>query len=249
MVGNARSGGEALLSVFEKIYVINLPSRADRRAEMTEQLGRIGLSLDHPDVILFDAVRPENKAEFPSIGTRGCYLSHLGVLEDALARDYGSFLVIEDDADFSVDFNARIESLAAQLNDRPWDIFYGWSPVTFHDAAEVGNTDLVVIAAEQGVIMLHFAGFKREAAVLAYPVLKAISERPMGDAIGGAMHVDGAYSWFRARNPLLTTLAAKYPLALQRSSRSDIQDLKWFDRIGLVRPLIAALRRLKHGLK
>jgi GR25 family glycosyltransferase involved in LPS biosynthesis len=36
------------LDIFQKIYVINLAARTDRRREMQEQFDRIGLRLDDP---------------------------------------------------------------------------------------------------------------------------------------------------------------------------------------------------------
>lgn len=92
---------------------------------MEQHLNLVGLSLDHPDVILFEAVRPSSKGEFPTVGAKGCFLSHLGVLEDAIAADCSSFLILEDDVDFSVDFPDRIEGISKRLNNQEWDIFYG----------------------------------------------------------------------------------------------------------------------------
>lgn len=95
----------------------------------------------------------------------------------------------------------------------------------------------------------HFLGFRQGAAVKAVPYLTAILERPMGDPRGGAMHVDGAYSWFRNSHPELRTWAAHYPLAVQRASRTDIHVRKWFNRIALFQGVIAMLRRVKNRLK
>jgi len=90
----------SLLTLMDAIYVINLPYRTDRRAEIDVQLARAGLSLSHPKVHLFEAVRPDEPGPFPSIGARGCFLSHLGVLKDAAMRGFDKVLVLEDDADF-----------------------------------------------------------------------------------------------------------------------------------------------------
>src|SRR5690606_31802208 len=90
--------------LFEAIYVINLAYRADRRLEMSAELARLGLSFDDPKVTLFAAVRPEDAGEFPSVGARGCFMSHLGILHSALALGLRSILILEDDADFTADF-------------------------------------------------------------------------------------------------------------------------------------------------
>jgi glycosyl transferase, family 25 len=58
------------------------------------------------------------------------------------------------------------------------------------------------------------------------------------------MHVDGAYSWFRRQHPEVITLLAMPELGHQRSSRTDIHDLNWYDRSIVLRPLVSVLRRI-----
>ncbi|MBZ0130279.1 MAG: glycosyltransferase family 25 protein [Rhodobacteraceae bacterium] len=243
------NGGASLLDLFDRVYVINLPARTDRRAEMERQLARVGLSFDRPEVVLFEAVRPADKGEFPTIGTRGCYLSHLGVIEQALADGCETFLLMEDDADFTQDFNLRMPLIRDGLQGRHWDFLYGWSPGRHDARAPAGNAEIVSIAPDHAVKLAHFLGMRRGAAERALPYLQAIASRPYGDPAGGAMHVDGAYGWFRAAHPDLVTLASLYPVAAQRSSRTDIHDLDWYDRIAPLRPILEALRRLKYRLR
>ncbi|MEX1060616.1 MAG: glycosyltransferase family 25 protein, partial [Methyloceanibacter sp.] len=65
------------------ISIINLEHRTDRRIAMQKQLSRIGWQAE-----FFAAIRPDIAADFPSIGARGCFLSHLAVLKNA--RDAGA---------------------------------------------------------------------------------------------------------------------------------------------------------------
>ncbi|MCL4675754.1 MAG: hypothetical protein KJZ59_06980, partial [Pararhodobacter sp.] len=67
----ATPAARALLDTFGRIVVINLPERADRRQAIDTELRRAGLSLDHPSVELFVAIRPESAAGFPSRGAHG----------------------------------------------------------------------------------------------------------------------------------------------------------------------------------
>jgi glycosyl transferase family 25 len=113
---------DSLLSASDHIYVINLPDRTDRRQEMERQLTKIGVSFTSPQVTLFPAVRPTDRGEFPSIGSRGCFLSHLGVLRDAAERGFGLILLLEDDVDFTRHFLLRSPMLPAALAD--CDIVY-----------------------------------------------------------------------------------------------------------------------------
>ena len=71
-------------------------------------------------------------------------------------------------------------------------------------------------------------------------------ERQSGDSAGGPMHVDGAYSWFRCAHPALLTLASLHQLGTQRASRTDIHDLRWFDRWRGARFVAQRLRRLRR---
>ena len=93
-----------LLPLIDAIYVINLEHRADRRIEMAQQLSRIGLDYDHPKVRLFPAMRPARPGEFPNIGSRGCFLSHLNIVKGARAQGFGCIFILEDDADFKTKF-------------------------------------------------------------------------------------------------------------------------------------------------
>lgn len=242
--------GAALLSIFEHVYVINLPTRDDRRKEIERQLARIGLSFDNPAVTLFPASRPLEKGEFPTVGTRGCYESHMAVMADAKKKGCMSYLVLEDDADLSIDFEQRIEALAVTAGKTDWDVFYGWTPETYGQKVQTSSDQLVEIPAQQSVLLAHFVGFKCSILDQMIPYIEAIYHRPAGDPQGGAMHFDGALAWFRASHPQIRTFATVAPIAVQRPSRSDIHSLKWYDRSKLLMPLLSLFRRMKarfHG--
>jgi len=113
------------LEHFDAIFVINLPARADRRREMDQQLRRLGLSLQHEKVVLFPAVRPDSPGGFPSIGARGCFMSHLGVLQMAQAKGVDNILILEDDCDFSKNVTAMLSQLDDGLQKMDWAIVYG----------------------------------------------------------------------------------------------------------------------------
>jgi len=245
-MSSTQSSSTALLRAFEKIFVINLPERTDRRQDIEKQLNSIGLGLDHPDVCLISAVKPQRKLGFPSIGARGCFLSHVSVLEKAISMSLNRFLVLEDDVDFSADFPRRIGPLSKCMQQMDWDMFYGYMPGDVPRADFKQEVHLALVSPETEVECLHFFGCSGRAAVKALPYLKAILNRPAGDARGGVMHVDGAYSWFRRSHQELVTLSVNPPLAVQRPSRSDIHDLQWFDRNETFRPIANWARRLKR---
>jgi hypothetical protein len=233
-----------LLDVYERIYVINLPSRSDRRVEMAEQLQRIGLRLGSPRVRLFAAIRPADAGAFPSRGARGCFMSHLGVLREAAADRLARVLILEDDCNFSDDFSQQAPAALARAASAECAIFYGGGQL---GPLPPSTEAAVEIPPNEAVGTTHFVGFDAAAARMAVPYLEAMLGRPAGDPQGGPMHVDGAYSWLRRAHPSLRTWAARPPLGHQRASRTDIHALRWFDRTPLVRDAVAMLRRARNS--
>jgi hypothetical protein len=243
------TAGALLLDLFPRIHVVNLPERADRRREMAAELARIGLALDTPGITLFPAVRPADKGSFPSIGSRGCFLSHLAILETIAAGPEPVGLIVEDDASITPGFAAGLRGMADVLRAGDWGLFYGFYPGTDPRSARIG-AGLVDCVPEDALVTSHFMAVRRETAARIVPYFKAMLERPLGDPAGGPMHVDGAYNWFRLAHPEISrTLAADPPLSVQRPSVSDIQDRRWFDRDPRIAPVVSVLRRIKWRIR
>lgn len=232
------------VKLFDAIYVINLAHRADRREEMRAQLRRLKLQLDAPPVILFDAIRPSDQGAFPSIGARGCFLSHLGVLEHAVQGGFQTVLILEDDCNFTETCAGQLEQLLSPSCLARWDIAYGGAL----------NKDFLVspvdgfwqVPPTQELMGGHFIAIHGRALPALVSYLRAILTRPAGDPLGGPMHVDGAYSWFRKQHPQLITLLATPQIAFQRSSRTDIHPNRWFDRWPIVRDVVALIRKFRN---
>jgi len=239
--------GAAGLPPFERIYVLNLPERADRRREIEAQLRRFGLSLHAEPVRLFRAVRPDVAGPFPSVGAHGCFMSHLGMLQEAVRDGLGSVLILEDDLDFVAEAEARLPTLLQSLEMHDWSLFYGGyelpdGPVLRSE--EPPASGLRKVHPTTSVRLCHFIALRGAAIVEAARYLEALAGRPPGDPAGGPMHVDGAYTWLRATHPDLGTWIAVPQMGYQRSSRTDIHPLRWYDRWPLVRDLAQATRRL-----
>ena len=234
-----------ILSCVDAVYVINLPSRRDRRREMNAQLARLGLSFDHDAVTLFPAVRPDGPGEFPSIGARGCFMSHLGVLEDAGRRGLKSLLILEDDADFTPDFLSLGEPHAAAIKNGSWDILYLGYDIDGGHPVDSGAEDGLVrpISASTPIRLTHAMMIRCDASLPLAAYFRTMLTRPAGHPDGGPMHVDGAYSWFRRDHPDRRTAAAVKQWAVQRSSRTDVHDVGWKERI----PFINLIRRVRNS--
>jgi glycosyl transferase family 25 len=218
-------------------FVINLKSRSDRRAEMEKQLSRVGWQAK-----VFAAVQPKVADGFPSIGARGCYLSHLAVLRLGLSQE-SHVLIMEDDLDFVEGFSAEWPRIFASLQQRNWSLFY-----PAHRLTEMPN-GLSTLDPHLGVMCAHFLLVNRNAVHQVVDGLEMILSRAPGHPDGGPMHVDGAYSTIRAQRPDLDTYVYNPSLGYQRSSLSDIAPRRIFDRIPLLRPAVSVFRKIKRNIK
>jgi glycosyl transferase family 25 len=217
-IGDGKESG--VLEAYDMIRIVNLPSRADRRREMNQELRRLSLH-DDSRVQYFDAVAPADAGYWESRGAKGCYLSHLAILREALGAN-ASVLILEDDCDFTA---------AAKTAD--WgggaDVFYGGYGAT--DFSDLPHSNI------QGS---HCMGFSRKVLPSLVKFLEnlAIESDPPP--------IDGAYVRFRRMNPQATTSFAVPQVAVQRQSASDIAPGR-FDRYPLMRLPIAMLRRLNRS--
>lgn len=199
--------------------IISLKRRTDRRRDMAKELQRIGQSIDGFAVLWFDAIAPETAGDFPSIGARGCFLSHLEVLRAAQQANAEMLLILEDDAHFSKAFARHHSEILSALQTSDWDIFYaGYTLMA--PASDAGP--LAEIAPDIPLQCAHAVVFRKSTISLLIKYLEAILTRPPGSADGGPMHVDGAYNWFRKAHPELRTVVAVPQIVTQRASASDI---------------------------
>jgi GR25 family glycosyltransferase involved in LPS biosynthesis len=229
-----------LADYIDRAYIINLPTRPDRRRAVLSELDRIGLTEQTGKVKVFDAIRPADAGGFDSIGAHGCYMSHLAVLRDARDAGVKNLLVCEDDLTIIKRFGDYEESMLEQLRATPdWGIvFLG------HQETVTGDGRLVTVPPEQHMLLLHMYLLNASVIDRLIAFLELLLTRPPGDPRGGPMHADGAVSIFRRRNPDVKTLRAEPILALQRASRSDIAGGKWWDHVPLLRSVAAFAREL-----
>jgi len=208
--------------------VINLPARIDRKSEMQSQLRSVGW-----DAEFFSAYRPDNKGKFPSIGALGCFLSHLGALNEAISRGYDRLVLMEDDLNFVHDFPQRWRRIEEFLNNSNCNLMY--------PAHTLRDTQFGITRLEHNTsfICSHFIVFDRVGMLSCAEQLEIFASRHGGHPLGGPMHVDGAYATIREQNPGLLTFAHYPSLGYQRPSRTDVNEGHWLDRL----PVLGALAR------
>lgn len=232
-----------IMDFFDRAYVVNLPERKDRRTIMVRELEKAGMPLTANKTEIFPAIRPDDAGEFPSLGAWGCFLSHLTILKQAKEDRLANVLIMEDDLTISEQFRTDREVLVEQLRQTDWDFVY------FGHIEKTEETSPATLPPFFGPLqMTHFYGVNGKTFERLISFLEELQQRPGGHPDGGPMHLDGAYSTFRAQNPDVVTLIASPNLGWQRSSRSDIHS-SWFDRVPVIKQLVAVARTARGGLK
>lgn len=209
-----------IMDAFDRIRIVNLDHRRDRRDQMEAELRHAGLDKD-PRVAFFSAIRPSDKGDFTSIGARGVYASQKAILDEA-ATAGESVLILEDDCDLA-------RHLADYGTTEAWDIFYGGYEAS--DTIDLHGSD---------IIGAHMMGFSAKGAWMMSNYLGKLRYTGIHPPI------DGVYVWFRRAHPEVPTHFAVPPLGHQRPSRTDIADLAFFDRWPGLRAMASAARRVKR---
>lgn len=234
-----------ILDRVDAVYVVNLPARTDRKAEMESELRKLDKSFSDPKIHLFPAVRPETPEGFPSIGARGCFMSHLGILADAKSAGHDSIFILEDDADFTKQFLNPTESQAEAIWEPETKMVYFGHRLSQGSERLTFKSELAELPSDVSVMTSHAIFLRRQAIELGFAYLTQLLTRPAGHPDGGPMHVDGAYSWFRNSNAELKTLVTQKEWVVQRASRTDIHVTGLKEKL----PFISLLRRLKNRIK
>jgi glycosyl transferase family 25 len=228
----------SVFASFDRIRIVNLAARRDRRAEMEAQLAKVGL-LGDPRVEFFAALSYSEPGPFLRAGSHGAFMSHVALLREA-AEANESILILQDDCDFILPDIGEYEIPAN------WDVFYGGYYAS--DPEDLHNSD---------IIGAHFMGFSPRAAIAAVDYFSEYLEPDFPpDSLAAAQPgfnpairppIDGALVWFRRAHPQLCTIFAM--LGVQRSSRTDIGDQKWFDKVPVVRDLAELGRRILRRMR
>ena len=231
--------------LFDRIYIVNLPSRSDRRKWIIGELKRVGLELTPGKIEIFPAVRPDHPGGFTSIGARGCFLSHLEILRKAQQDGLANVLVMEDDLAISKLFKIYQGSLGERLQGSSWGFLYLGHVHPFEKQLDQGFS---LESFTGPLLTTHFYAVNGRIIPELIEFLEQILERPPGHPDGGPMHVDGAYSRFREKYATdVLTLVASPSLGSQASSRSDITT-SWVDQAFILKNLSDAVRKVKLHL-
>jgi glycosyl transferase family 25 len=232
------------LDFFDRIYVINLPYRVDRRKAMERELRRVKMPFKPGKVELFAGIRPETAGPFESIGYKGCFLSHLTILKQVKNMQLNNVLIMEDDLAIAPEFVQWEEHILQSLVQTSWDmVHFGYYPEHFSDSTTSRLVTLEPFSGE--IIGAHFYAVNRQCVDRLITFMETLLQRPIGHPDGSPMPPDGAYNLFRWQNPEIVRLISVPSLGSQRSSRSDIvEDLDWYDRLPVFKQAATLARDL-----
>ncbi len=232
-----------LSDYFSCTYVINLPERKDRRKAVTGELERAGMPFRRGSVEVFSAVRPKERLGFPNTGARGCFLSHLGVLQSALERNLSNVLIAEDDLMISPALSQSLDHIVDRLDSLPWGIVYFGH---VEKSTEMGPPGLIPF--DDPILTSYFYAVNGPIIPRLVEYLEQVQRRQPGDPLGGPMPVDGALTMFRQANSDVLTLIAQPPLGKQRPSRSSIS-CHWYERLPVVKQAADLAREVRESLR
>ncbi|KAF2463331.1 uncharacterized protein BDR25DRAFT_337880 [Lindgomyces ingoldianus] len=102
---------------FQKILVLNLPFRTDRRDAITLAAATSNIQLDFVDGVTGDSIRqsayppPEENIKLP-VGIRGSWRTHMNALQRVVEQNLTTALILEDDVDWDVRVRQNMQRFA-----------------------------------------------------------------------------------------------------------------------------------------
>jgi len=176
-------------------------------------------------------------------------MSHFKILEDAQSRGHARILILEDDCNFTKVLKEQWGGFSSLVANTNWSVLYGGEIArNSRSKGHIENLSFQAVDAQAGIGGTHFVALQGAAISGAYHYLAKMLARPAGDALGGPMHVDGAYSWFRRSHPEFATLMCQPQIAYQRASRTDIHEGGVADKVPGLGPVLNWLRAIKNRL-
>lgn len=125
---------------FDRIYIINLKRRPERRVRMEKTMEVIGLQAEFWDATDGRSLNPPALADMGitlmpgymdpvqkrpmTMGEVGCFLSHYFIWKDVIEKNYSQVIVLEDDVRFERNMKHRLREDLLQIDLRLQDFIY-----------------------------------------------------------------------------------------------------------------------------
>lgn len=201
------------------------------------------LSGNEAEVSVFAAIKSDTHEGWPTAGTKGCFYSHLGVIETAMAEQAAAILILEDDCDFESDCAVPLSLLLSKLSKSAWDIAYLGHQI--EPPSDAYKNDW--FETTQPIMLAHSYLVSGRCLPRLRDYLHVLLSRPSGHPDGGPMHYDGALNMFKKQNPDVVVKLANPSFTFQRRSKSDISTGK-YDQMPVAREFLALARRVRYGI-
>jgi hypothetical protein len=230
-----------LYEYFDRIAIIHLPDRRDRFLSLSTELRDMGIDIRQPKVQIPHAPIPSDWNGWPSRGVYGNFLSHLGILRQALQDGLQTIWVLEDDAIFSRRMRREQQALVETLKEREWDLcFFGHSLT--HELAQQPTG---FVAPNADFIWAHCYAVHARVLPRLVAYLEQAVTLPEHHPEGSRLYIDGAFTLFRRFNPDVVALVYNPALSIQKGCTSSLNDPKWYDTVAVTRPLVSLARRAR----
>ncbi|XP_023029681.2 glycosyltransferase 25 family member [Leptinotarsa decemlineata] len=147
---------------FDKIFMINLLRRPERRKRMQACFDELGLEVAVVDAVdgktlnetflesiqfMPEFVDPYHKRPM-TLGEIGCFMSHLNIWNEIVKQGHETALVLEDDIRFEPYFRLKVQNVMADVKKIPgWDlVYFGRKRLQESDEPLVEGSNLLVRA-------------------------------------------------------------------------------------------------------
>ena len=115
----------------DNIYLINMDKDIDRLKKVTKECDKVNIKFERFSGVktsdlsknILDKYIPEETQKYGTNGMIGCGLSHLFIWQDAVQKNYKNILVLEDDVQFTDDFNKYLQNVIEEVP-KDYDILY-----------------------------------------------------------------------------------------------------------------------------
>ena len=201
----------------DNIYLINMDKDIDRLKKITKECDIVnikferfsGLKVSDLSQNILDKYIPEETQKYGTDSMIGCGLSHLFIWQDAVQKNYKNILILEDDVQFTDDFNKYLTNVMNELP-KDYDILY------------LGYKDTICEAPTDSSFKYIY---KPEFPLLTHAMI--ISNKGLKKLLNLITKIDDHIDWKIARNSKkLNIYASKKKIVIQLWKDSNNSNLK-----------------------
>lgn len=233
-----------LIEYFDRVCIVHLPEAVDRFRALERELRLLDVDIHDPKIRVPFAPRPEDANGYPSRGYYGGFLSHYGILKEAMQDGIETVWILEDDAIFSRRMAREQARIVDALRRTPWDFcFFGHSL-----SHELAGLEKGLVHSSAPFIWAHCYAVHARVLPRLLDYLERTMSNPPGHPEGGRVGVEAAYNLFRKFNPDIVSLMANPVLSLQKGGISSLAGSHWYDRNRAAIPFVSMARAARDEL-